>query len=57
MDHKETAARIIDASDSVFYEVTRDVDCRVCVAVKLLRLKTLVDMMYADYEEYLGDNK
>ena len=53
MDYKETAAQIIDASDGVFIEATRDKECKSCTALKLQRLKNLVDLMYGQYEEYL----
>lgn len=53
MSEREKAVRIVELAVKLRQDVVNRPDCGPCIAVKLRRLKTEVDNMYADYEEYL----
>lgn len=53
MTDKEKVERLQEILGKVKHELSVYPKCDVCVAVKLLRAKTLFDELYGEYERFL----
>lgn len=53
MSEKEKVARLIELLGGVLHEMGRRPKCKVCIAVKLVRIRTILNDLFSEYERYL----
>jgi hypothetical protein len=53
MTEREKVARLIELLVGVQSEMGKRPKCDVCIAVKLVRVRTLLEDVFSDYERFL----